>query len=83
MIIMKYWSINTMHDTSNDLQQLQRLLALHRYDIYADRRKKRVIYTVSALLSMEESIQRLQRATTATTTATSNDGNEQRKDLQP
>jgi hypothetical protein len=73
-----------MHD---ELQQLIRLLVLHRYDIYADRRKNRIVYTVSAILSIEERIQELQRqrATTATVAiAADNDtSNEQRKDVQP
>jgi hypothetical protein len=72
-----------MHD---ELQQLQRLLVMHRYDIYADRRKNRIVYTVSAILSMEERIQELQRqrATTATVAvAADNDtSNHIRKDQQ-
>jgi hypothetical protein len=69
----------------HELQQLQRLLVMHRYDIYADRRKNRIVYTVSAILSMEERIKELQRATTATVAvAADNDtSNEQRKDVQP
>jgi hypothetical protein len=71
-----------MHD---ELQQLQRLLVMHRYDIYADRRKNRIVYTVSAILSMEERIKELQRATTATVAvAADNDtSNHIRKDMQP
>jgi hypothetical protein len=69
-----------MHD---ELQQLQRLLVNRRYDIYADRRKNRTVYTVSAILSMEKRIKELQRATTATVAADNNTSNEQRKDVQP
>lgn len=68
-----------MNNISNEIQRLQRLLILHRYDIYADRRKNRMVYTVSALQRMEERIQQLQRATTATTTATTATSNEQQR----
>jgi len=71
-----------MHD---ELQQLIRLLVLHRYDIYTDRRKKRVIYTISALHRIQQRIDELQRATTATVAvaADHDTSNEQRKDVQP
>lgn len=79
MIIMKYWSKKIMHD---ELQQLTRLLVMHRYDIYRDRRKKRIVYTVSAILSMEKRIKELQRqrATTIYHDTSNDTSNEQRKD---